>query len=669
MAYHYAYHKFSGDRRRILTESVPRYERDGYLVYSTQHERDAAHPTWWLVRYASERIEGPVNARTAREYYSGAHMRAGYALFHDRGFAEAALAANVSAYRINSFSGKVRRVPTWLAPNERDAFEGYEAQEFPSVAAAMAAFPPSLVALKDTANPVKIYPGQKSTFEHDGYMCGASVAEILSSAPVRWHFIGGRYRRSLDRGTCRAPSQFAKLRAAIRALDVTEPPEYSFTYNGKGPEFSVRDAITQAASAVLQFAYERNSGLDTQAVTRKTLARFNAMLPGKFESCADCQNNLVILPFAQRHNGRAICSYCVSNYHACRRCSVLLHDDERLEDDNGRTYCRDHWTPPAPVLTGSLLGYSTDVTKRLPTFLTARGERPDDKKSIWLGWELEVHAKEGDGEGECQACDECAETDSDGERTGDCCDSDCSCHVTPGKASAVKRVQEATSAWAICKEDGSLENGFEIVSVPASLAWHAANVKPWLERAKAHISGWPHNDCGLHVHVGIKQLSQLTQGKMLTFMQAPENQAFITAIAGRDTNTYCVRGEKKKIPDYRCEHTRGRYQGLNFSTRGRKTVEFRIFRSNVAPAGFMKALEFCHATVSWCRFASMQDVAPGQHGIKRATKGDAPAAFVAYVKRERSTYPHLARWMEANDYLPRPRIHPDAPIAQLFLAA
>ena len=59
------------------------------------------------------------------------------------------------------------------------------------------------------------------------------------------------------------------------------------------------------------------------------------------------------------------------------------------------------------------------------------------------------------------------------------------------------------SGFALCKHDGSLENGFEIVTAPATLSVHKDRWAKFCEKNYADsLSSWNTATCGMHVHVG-----------------------------------------------------------------------------------------------------------------------------------------------------------------------
>jgi hypothetical protein len=104
-----------------------------------------------------------------------------------------------------------------------------------------------------------------------------------------------------------------------------------------------------------------------------------------------------------------------------------------------------------------------------------------------------------------------------------------------GPPNIVARTRDVFQEFALIKRDGSLSRngagGFEIVSAPATLAFHKGGIwstffkhlGPFFQAAPATT--------GLHVHVGLNTLSTLTVDKMLLFVNAQENREFVYGMA------------------------------------------------------------------------------------------------------------------------------------------
>lgn len=170
----------------------------------------------------------------------------------------------------------------------------------------------------------------------------------------------------------------------------------------------------------------------------------------------------------------------------------------------------------------------------------------------------------------------------------------------------LQAIFESTSNFAILKNDGSLnDGGFEIVSVPATLASHRRLWQPFFDTAAKKVRSWtsPGHKCGMHVHVSNNAVSNYTFGRALVFINQSQNCGFIEAVAGRAMNTFC-RMTDKKVSSGKMTYSESRYEALTISDNTSGTYELRIFRGNVRAAGFFKNLEFTHAMFAFCAQAS-----------------------------------------------------------------
>ena len=87
-----------------------------------------------------------------------------------------------------------------------------------------------------------------------------------------------------------------------------------------------------------------------------------------------------------------------------------------------------------------------------------------------------------------------------------------------------EQVYNSVYDFARLKSDGSLSNGFEIVTTPCSFAYQK---NAWSKFLKSdltkQIRGWKTDTAGLHIHIGKKQLKPSEIGKILIFINSDEN--------------------------------------------------------------------------------------------------------------------------------------------------
>ena len=156
------------------------------------------------------------------------------------------------------------------------------------------------------------------------------------------------------------------------------------------------------------------------------------------------------------------------------------------------------------------------------------------------------------------------------------------------------------------ENDGSLNNGFEIITQPMGLDKHK-ELWQWLSDRDAVRGLISHNTttCGLHVHVSKAGLSKLQIAKIVSFVNDPDNEELIRAVARRYAEGYC-RIKAKKIGQ--SAQSEDRYEAVNITPRN--TIEFRIFKGSLKYESVMSAIQFSNALVEFCARAttSVQDL-------------------------------------------------------------
>jgi hypothetical protein len=305
---------------------------------------------------------------------------------------------------------------------------------------------------------------------------------------------------------------------------------------------------------------------------------------------------------------------CVASYErsffTCPGCDTIYNQDEINERD-GEDYCQDCYVElddedDDTVRHTVVQPYDVDVLSELSGFLNAKGENIIKREGLYLGVELEVLPRDTSG-------------------------------------LAARAVLDCVKGYAILKRDGSIpDRGFEIVSVPATHAWHQTGWDGFFAGPAKQLSGWSQKSCGMHVHVSRAAISPLTLGRILVFVNDKNNRGFIDAVAGRGSNSYCMKLDKK-LTDGRQRSSSQRFEAVNIETRGHATIEFRIFQSNVARPGFLKNIDFVAAICLWSRDASNLDLTVNR--------------FVEYVANNAGTYPNLVAWMRRASYLPKKRVN------------
>lgn len=195
---------------------------------------------------------------------------------------------------------------------------------------------------------------------------------------------------------------------------------------------------------------------------------------------------------------------------------------------------------------------------------------------------------------------------------------------------------------AILKHDGSLDHGFEVVTVAAPYSWHVN--KMWTEE---RLSGWRDNGgrsfntstCGLHVHVGRDTLTTLQIAKTLVFVNNPQNLWFIELIAQRSIGRWAARKDMKY--DKRCTQRGEKYEAVNVNKRA--TIEFRIFKGTLAREGILRALQFVQTLLAHQECYGKESVS-----VDRAHK---LIPYLEHVCRHAKRNAELASWLAKKSVL------------------
>lgn len=181
----------------------------------------------------------------------------------------------------------------------------------------------------------------------------------------------------------------------------------------------------------------------------------------------------------------------------------------------------------------------------------------------------------------------------------------------------------------IFKRDGSVKEGVEICSAPATLDVHKTEFASFFENTEKTLQ--VKANCGLHVHVNRQGLGKVQLAKIIMFMNNPDNNIQIEHLAGRVANNYCRRQQyiwRADLP----ETESSRYSRINTSPS--QTIEFRLFAATLSFTIFLSNLEFVQAIVDY--------TATGEHAIsiKDILKWE---NFINYIKNKKHFYPNLCK--------------------------
>ena len=183
---------------------------------------------------------------------------------------------------------------------------------------------------------------------------------------------------------------------------------------------------------------------------------------------------------------------------------------------------------------------------------------------------------------------------------------------------------------ALMKSDGSIRNGFEIVTCPATLDIHLDIFKKFYENMPPDLK--IANNVGMHVHISRKPLSQLTIGKLTEFLNRLDNKDFLHHIAGRIDNSYARMDSDRTVTFLRkYSHGGNRYNALNLINE--KTIEVRLFATPMNYKEFASRLQFVQALVDYCSPAQSNE------SLKKQTHYQ---AFMHWLSSRKRMFPELS---------------------------
>jgi hypothetical protein len=225
---------------------------------------------------------------------------------------------------------------------------------------------------------------------------------------------------------------------------------------------------------------------------------------------------------------------------------------------------------------------------------------------------------------------------------------------------AIDVVNALGKDFVFCKHDGSIVRndktclqGLELVSAPASIEVHRDR---WQNFDKAlhynRLRSWDTKSCGFHVHIARESLSTLQIGRILVFINHPNNRDFIEKVGGRSVRRWNELGIEKGFAKFvprklssALEDDPDKY--LAVRTNLPETIEFRFFRGTVRPRHIIRNIEFSNAVCDFCipagrSFAEMNDY----------------RNFISFINDNRKFYPMFAEWAATVDFIKKRKVKP-----------
>ena len=299
--------------------------------------------------------------------------------------------------------------------------------------------------------------------------------------------------------------------------------------------------------------------------------------------CDDCQCeywNHEMTEIADRDNYH-VCVDCLPSYYQCPDCGRYFTS---LYDGDGGEYCRacvvNH---PLPLVDrdNPIVGYHNNHSSA-PIFFKTDA----DVEMPYLGVELEVDTRDGYPDNDAIACD--------------------ILDVMPDN-------------FIYFESDGSLDNGFENITQPATLAYHESiesNYKKMFTRIRrGGLRSHQTKTCGLHVHFNRNFFTpDEEEACVARLLYMVENFWDDIAVFSRRSRATIERWANKYNDDPAkvaknwkdgsfCYE---RYHAVNLTNRN--TIEFRMFRGTLKYNTFIATLQFCQNLIMTAKTKSVADI-------------------------------------------------------------
>jgi len=191
------------------------------------------------------------------------------------------------------------------------------------------------------------------------------------------------------------------------------------------------------------------------------------------------------------------------------------------------------------------------------------------------------------------------------------------------------------------KSDGSLRDGFEVVSHPRTMSSH--KYFKWQKIAKSLIAaGAQSHDsprCGLHVHFNKSYLTARQQTKFAFWIYSQTQ--LMDTVSRRSANHYCQAMFPQKMSASQVNEPT-RYYKVN--KHNLHTIEIRQFKGTLKYSSFMAALEFVAASVNFIIACPVHYLANQQKALE---------CFLGYLSGTglvAKKYSHLIKFLRTAGY-------------------
>ena len=318
-----------------------------------------------------------------------------------------------------------------------------------------------------------------------------------------------------------------------------------------------------------------------------------------FFTCGEC-GKLMGRAGSRTVEGKRLCLSCLLNYVRCNECGMYLKRNTKnaVRSEDG-WYCKKCYSEIEKYEKNDEYVRSY-AYKPAPLFSTTskKDNVVPNNRNLYLGFELEIGGKEN------------------------------------SVNSLDPKIVGTFLPNTYCKSDCSIDDGFEIVSHPATLKFHMA-AKKRFERCMEILKRRGFEDgnatCGLHVHVNRAFFEGKEDAIPKLIMLMDKHYGDVLRLCGRSearARQWSARNNSEvKTPAYYREkygesrqfHCPTRYVAVNLNNTN--TVEIRIYRSTMSWKKFAACLQFtdqlarfaCSRSWADCVNSTMQDIAGDEY--------------------------------------------------------
>ena len=274
--------------------------------------------------------------------------------------------------------------------------------------------------------------------------------------------------------------------------------------------------------------------------------------------CGRCGERIWIEDDAGNEDAGHLCQSCYDRYYnTCDECHRIICEEDAYYEDDDRVLCYDCHRRHRSRYSINDYSYKPD-----PIFYGS--------DTLYMGVEIEL--------------DEGGESDN--------------------QARKLLEIANAESERIYCKHDGSLNDGFEVVSHPMTLEYHMKTM-PWqavLEKARQmDYRSHQAKTCGLHIHVNrtafgdnIAEQEEVIARILYFFEKHWEELLKFSRRTHRQMEQWSNRYGYKESPAEILDHAKKGFRGFRYTAvnlTNANTIEFRLFRGTLRYNSFIAALQ------------------------------------------------------------------------------